>query len=215
MNEISLCRQRGSRKHISLLIASGAIVGAVQTAAALALGRCRTILSIPHDVIFCSFAPFLADIPALSQFEVLEQRFSDKSFVILAGLQFLYLSKPGSLFPALICIAAGALVRIDAFGLARVRVPERLSRVFDETLGSLLRSRPPHLQLLQRHQRAAAQHQRQNLPGDVPGMAEPPREAIEQLQAMGFSPHQVQAALQSSGNDVQLALALLLSESQQ
>jgi len=38
---------------------------------------------------------------------------------------------------------------------------------------------------------------------------------MQQLQAMGFPPHQVQVALQQSGNDVQMALALLLGSEHQ
>jgi hypothetical protein len=41
----------------------------------------------PYGFIFASFVPFFFDIPVSTRFKVLGARFSDKSFVYLAGLQ--------------------------------------------------------------------------------------------------------------------------------
>lgn len=44
----------------------------------------------PYGFIFASFVPFFFDIPVSTRFKVLGARFSDKSFVYLAGLQVNY-----------------------------------------------------------------------------------------------------------------------------
>ena len=45
------------------------------------------ITSGPYGVIFSSFVPFYLDIPVSTRFRVFGLRFSDKSFIYLAGLQ--------------------------------------------------------------------------------------------------------------------------------
>lgn len=41
----------------------------------------------PYGLIFASFVPFFFDIPISTRFKIFGARFSDKSFVYLAGLQ--------------------------------------------------------------------------------------------------------------------------------
>lgn len=45
------------------------------------------ITSGPYGLIFASFVPFFFDIPVSTRFRVFGVRFSDKSFIYLAGLQ--------------------------------------------------------------------------------------------------------------------------------
>lgn len=45
------------------------------------------LASGPYGLIFASFVPFFFDIPVSTRFRVFGVRFSDKSFIYLAGLQ--------------------------------------------------------------------------------------------------------------------------------
>ena len=45
------------------------------------------VTSGPYGLIFASFVPFFFDIPVSTWFRVFGVRFSDKSFIYLAGLQ--------------------------------------------------------------------------------------------------------------------------------
>lgn len=45
------------------------------------------LASGPYGLIFSSFIPFFFDIPVTTRFHVFSFRFSDKSFIYLAGLQ--------------------------------------------------------------------------------------------------------------------------------
>ena len=45
------------------------------------------VTSGPYGLIFASFVPFFLDIPVSTWFRVFGVRFSDKSFIYLAGLQ--------------------------------------------------------------------------------------------------------------------------------
>lgn len=45
------------------------------------------VTSGPYGLIFASFVPFFFDIPISTRFRVFGVRFSDKSFIYLAGLQ--------------------------------------------------------------------------------------------------------------------------------
>lgn len=45
------------------------------------------VTSGPYGLLFASFVPFFFDIPVSTRFRVLGVRFSDKSFIYLAGLQ--------------------------------------------------------------------------------------------------------------------------------
>lgn len=45
------------------------------------------LTSGPYGLIFASFLPFYFDIPVSTRFRVFGVRFTDKSFIYLAGLQ--------------------------------------------------------------------------------------------------------------------------------
>lgn len=137
--------------------------------------------------------------------------FSNKIFMCLVVLQLLYLAGSTRVFLTAICATvAGALYHGDVLGLRGFRVPMAAARICDRTLGRLLHSEPPLL--------APQPHQQRATQGEAPqqgsGQGEPPPEALQQLQDMGFSLQQAQVALHLSGNDVQLALALLVSQQQ-
>lgn len=105
----------------------------------------------PYGLLFASFVPFFFDIPVSTRFRVFGVRFSDKSFIYLAGLQvkdclfytlldnllyFLQLCKivlllvlqlllsswRRSILPGICGILAGSLYRLNVFGIRKAKV---------------------------------------------------------------------------------------------
>ncbi|KAH9317867.1 hypothetical protein KI387_019636, partial [Taxus chinensis] len=81
----------------------------------------------PYGLIFSSFIPFYFDIPVSTWFRIFGIRFSDKSFVYLAGLQLLLSSWKRTFIPGLCGIAAGLSYRLNVFGVRRIKFPEQLA----------------------------------------------------------------------------------------
>jgi hypothetical protein len=73
-------------------------------------------------LIFASFVPFFFDIPISTRFKVFGARFSDKSFVYLAGLQLLLSSWKRSLVPGICGVIAGFIYKSNVLGIRRVKV---------------------------------------------------------------------------------------------
>lgn len=85
-------RQIGSNKYLFFLLFSTTITTILEVVALAALRDPTVLAGIslspgPYGFIFASFVPFFFDIPVSTRFKVLGARFSDKSFVYLAGLQ--------------------------------------------------------------------------------------------------------------------------------
>ncbi|MQM16950.1 hypothetical protein Taro_049911, partial [Colocasia esculenta] len=81
----------------------------------------NVLASGPYGVIFSSFVPFYFDIPVSSRFRIFGIRFTDKSFIYLAGLQLLLSSWKRSLLPGICGVIAGLLYRLNIFGIRRIK----------------------------------------------------------------------------------------------
>ncbi|EXC34971.1 hypothetical protein L484_014698 [Morus notabilis] len=80
------------------------------------------VASGPYGLIFASFVPFFFDIPVSTRFRVFGVRFSDKSFIYLAGLQLLLSSWKRSILPGVCGILAGFIYRLN---ILRIRKAKR------------------------------------------------------------------------------------------
>ncbi|CAI0407759.1 unnamed protein product [Linum tenue] len=85
------------------------------------------LTSGPYGLNFASFLPFLFDTLVATWFRVFDIRFSDKSFVYLAGLQLLLASWKRSLVPGICGILAGSLYCLNLFGVPKAKFPEFLA----------------------------------------------------------------------------------------
>ncbi|XP_037493011.1 rhomboid-like protein 20 [Jatropha curcas] len=119
-------RQIGSNKY-SVFIFFSIVISLLFEVLALGLLRDLTpnlLTSGPYGVIFASFVPFFFDIPVSTRFRVFGVRFSDKSFIYLAGIQLLLSSWKRSLLPGMCGIFAGSLYRLNIFGIRKAKFPE-------------------------------------------------------------------------------------------
>ncbi|OAY77468.1 Rhomboid-like protein 20 [Ananas comosus] len=88
-------RQMGSNKY-SVFVLFSLIVSSLFEIIALMLFKDPTanvIASGPYGLIFSSFVPFYFDIPVTSRFRIFGLQFGDKSFIYLAGLQVIVVSR--------------------------------------------------------------------------------------------------------------------------
>ncbi|MBA0751214.1 hypothetical protein Gogos_000155 [Gossypium gossypioides] len=79
------------------------------------------LTSGPYGLIFASFVPFFFDIPVSTWFLIFGVRFSNKSFIYLAGLQLLLSSWKRSLLPGICGILAGSLYRLNVFRIRKAK----------------------------------------------------------------------------------------------
>lgn len=215
-------RLKGSRIHGSALLTCGLLSAALQLLSSMALGLPPQAPSIPHLAIYSSFVPFLTEVPALSHFLLFGKKFSDKAFVFLCAAELLYLSRAHAATSALCSLAAGVLYHSNLLGIKGWLIPDALCRLCDRTLGKLLYSAPPQLRIRQAASRAGGGRGGAAAagPGAPPAAPAAPAAAtvavspaaVEQLTAMGFHAHQAELALLQAEGDVQMALALLLSQ---
>mmetsp|Transcript_8456 Transcript_8456/g.14505 ORF Transcript_8456/g.14505 Transcript_8456/m.14505 type:complete len:279 (+) Transcript_8456:150-986(+) len=166
----------------------------------------------PWAFMFASLAYWAVTVPACTKFQVCGVRFTDKTFIYLAGLQLLRSQGWSSLLAGGAGLVAGLLYTSNALGVRNIRAPRFLCRLASKLLGPLLE--PPAIPGVGQasQQRPGAGH---GNPGQVqaPAMRAPPAPspaALEQLMAMGFSEGQAAPALVATGNDVQAAIALLV-----
>ncbi|KAF8398217.1 hypothetical protein HHK36_017143 [Tetracentron sinense] len=116
-------RQIGSNKY-SVFILFSMIVSSLSGVLVLALLKDPTLnilASGPYGLIFSSYIPFYFDIPVSNRFSVFGIRFSDKSFIYLAGLQLLLSSWKRSIIPGICGLLAGSLYRLNVFGIRRMK----------------------------------------------------------------------------------------------
>ncbi|XVE60964.1 hypothetical protein DITRI_Ditri06bG0003000 [Diplodiscus trichospermus] len=119
-------RQIGSNKY-SVFILFSVMVSFFFEIMALAILKDPTVnllASGPYGLIFASFVPFYFDIPVSTWFRIYGVRFSDKSFIYLAGLQLLLSSWKRSLLPGICGILAGSLYRLNLFRIRWAKFPE-------------------------------------------------------------------------------------------
>ncbi|XAR71457.1 hypothetical protein NMG60_11028720 [Bertholletia excelsa] len=125
-------RQIGSNKYSVFLLFS-VIASLLFEVLALALLKdptLNTLKSGPYGFIFSSFVPFYLDIPVSTRFRVFGLRFSDKSFIYLAGLQLLLSSWKSSLFPGICGILAGSLYRLNILRIRSLKFPGFIASFF-------------------------------------------------------------------------------------
>ncbi|XP_058078813.1 rhomboid-like protein 20 isoform X2 [Magnolia sinica] len=210
-------RQIGSNKY-SVFILFSLIVTSLFEFLALALLKDPTLsilASGPYGLIFSSFVPFYFDIPVTTRFRIFGFRFSDKSFIYLAGLQLLLSSWKRSLLPGICGLVAGTLYRLNVLRIRRLKFPQFVTSVFSRlswpssgsssstrSSGNIIGSVPSF----------AGRQPEWNYPTSVPraSTAEPPEDSVSTLVSMGFDRNLARQALVQARNDVNMATNILL-----
>ncbi|KAM7505236.1 hypothetical protein LguiB_004140 [Lonicera macranthoides] len=207
-------RQIGSNKY-SVFILFSITASKLLEVLALSLLKDHSLNRLttgPYGLIFSSFIPFYLDIPVSTWFRVLSFRFSDKSFIYLAGLQLLLSSWKRSMLPGICGILAGLLYRSNIFYIRRTRFPEFIALFF-------LRFSWPSVGT------SSPVAPSRNIVGDLPpnggrqvennylnplSTVEPPEDSIATLVSMGFDRNSARQALIHARNDINAATNFLL-----
>ncbi|KDP29246.1 hypothetical protein JCGZ_16635 [Jatropha curcas] len=207
-------RQIGSNKY-SVFIFFSIVISLLFEVLALGLLRDLTpnlLTSGPYGVIFASFVPFFFDIPVSTRFRVFGVRFSDKSFIYLAGIQLLLSSWKRSLLPGMCGIFAGSLYRLNIFGIRKAKFPEFITSFFSRlswpstgsprgsTTRNIVGSMPSY----------TGRQVERNYPAPMVPSVEPPEESIATLVSMGFDRNAARQALVQARNDINAATNILL-----
>ncbi|EEF40203.1 conserved hypothetical protein [Ricinus communis] len=206
-------RQIGSNKYSVFILFSIAISLVFEV---LALGLLKDptanlLTSGPYGVIFASFVPFFFDIPVSTRFRVFGVRFSDKSFVYLAGLQLLLSSWKRSVLPGMCGIFAGSLYRLNLLSIRKAKFPEFITSFFSRLAwpssgsprGATTRSIPGSAPSY------PGRHVERTYP--IPMVpSEPPEDSIATLVSMGFDRNSARQALVQARNDINAATNILL-----
>ncbi|MBA0631306.1 hypothetical protein Godav_000189 [Gossypium davidsonii] len=166
------------------------------------------LTSGPYGLIFASFVPFFFDIPVSTWFRIFGVRFSNKSFIYLAGLQLLLSSWKRSLLPGICGILAGSLYRLNVFHIRKAKFPEFITSFFSRLSWPSI-GNPPTTPA-------------RNLAGNVPSYTtrqveaiassaiEPSEDAVATLVSMGFDQNSARQALVHARNDINAATNILL-----
>ncbi|XP_024383933.1 rhomboid-like protein 18 isoform X2 [Physcomitrium patens] len=209
-------RQIGSNKYLFFVLFSTIISTTLEVIALAALQDPTSLTGIsltpgPYGLMFALFVPFFFDIPISTRFKVFGARFSDKSFVYLAGLQLLLSSWKQSLIPGVCGLVAGFLYKSNVLGIKKVKFPEGLAAAAARLFAPLLSSNsaPPTA----RGGRASGQNGhafQHRFAASAPPLTAPPEEHIATLVAMGFDRSDAMQALAVARNDITVATNLLL-----
>ncbi|KAH7557110.1 hypothetical protein JRO89_XS11G0048100 [Xanthoceras sorbifolium] len=186
------------------------------------------LTSGPYGLIFASFVPFHFDIPVSTRFRVFGVRFSDKSFIYLAGLQLFLSSWKRSILPGICGILAGSLYRLNVFRIRKAKFPEFVTSFFSRISWPSMRSSPAaptrnvvggvpsytgrqvEASALVECLNSAIFLQFRTYPSPVPSTTEPPEDSIAMLVSMGFDRNSARQALVHARNDVNAATNILL-----
>ncbi|THG00969.1 hypothetical protein TEA_001372 [Camellia sinensis var. sinensis] len=211
-------RQIGSNKY-SVFVLFSVIVSLLFEVLALALLKDPTLnvlTSGPYGVIFSSFVPFYLDIPVSTRFRVFGLRFSDKSFIYLAGLQLLLSSWKRSILPGICGILAGSLYRLNVLHIRRLKLPDFIASFFLRFSWPSVGSTPPAApsrnvlgnipSYTARQVEASANYPAPPMPSTI----EPPEDSIATLVSMGFDRNSARQALMHARNDINAATNILL-----
>ncbi|XP_010554763.1 PREDICTED: rhomboid-like protein 20 isoform X2 [Tarenaya hassleriana] len=208
-------RQIGSNKY-SVFILFSMTVSLLLETLLLSLLKDPTanlLTSGPYGLIFASFVPFYFDIPVSTRFRVFGVRFSDKSFIYLAGLQLLLSSWKRSILPGVCGIVTGSLYRLNVLGIRRAKLPEVMtsfiSRISLPSIGNSPRS-PNRNVLGGMSTHPARQQERSYQAAPMAASVAPSEEAIATLVSMGFDSNAARQALVHARNDVNAATNILL-----
>ncbi|KAF5737634.1 Ubiquitin-associated (UBA) protein isoform 1 [Tripterygium wilfordii] len=205
-------RQIGSNKYLVFILFS-VVVSLLLEVLALALLRdpmVNLITSGPYGLIFASFVPFYFDIPVSTWFRVFRVRFSDKSFVYLAGLQLLLSAWKRSILPGICGILAGSLYRMNIFCIRKAKFPEFVASFFSRFSLPSMGSSPgaPSRNVVGTVPSYPGRHVERTY--SAPSAAEPPEDAIATLVSIGFDRNSARQALVHARNDVNAATNILL-----
>ncbi|GAB4851762.1 Rhomboid-like protein 20 [Ancistrocladus abbreviatus] len=208
-------RQIGSNKY-SVFIMFSVIFSLLLEVGALALLKdpsFNLITSGPYGLIFSSFVPFYFDIPVSTRIRIFGVRFTDKSFIYLAGLQLLLSSWKRSILPGICGVVAGSLYRMNVFYIRRIKFPEFIGSFFSRfslpSIGSTSSSAATRNVLGNIPSYAGRQVER-NYPPPVAAPLEPPEDSISTLVSMGFERNHARQALIQARNDISVATNILL-----
>ncbi|CAN1173527.1 Rhomboid-like protein 20 [Linum perenne] len=211
-------RQIGSNKYSVFILFStvGSLLFEVLALSFLKDPALNLLVSGPYGLIFASFVPFYFDIPVTTWFRVFGIRFSDKSFIYLAGLQLLLSSWKRSVIPGICGILAGSLYRLNFLGIRKAKFPEFMAKFVSRfpwpSTGNPRRSRTRDV--APTAPSFTGGHVERSYPTQVPSSVEPPEASIATLVSMGFDRNSARQALVQARNDVNNATNILL-ESQQ
>ncbi|XP_062111940.1 rhomboid-like protein 20 [Humulus lupulus] len=168
------------------------------------------ITSGPYGLIFASFVPFLFDIPVSTRFSVFSLRFSDKSFIYLAGLQLLLSSWKRSILPGACGILAGILYRLNIFRIRKAKLPEFVSSLFSRLSWPSVGNSPAAPSRGGNVPSFAGRPVERNYTPSMPSAVEPSEDSIATLVSMGFDRNNARQALVQARNDVNVATNILL-----
>ncbi|XP_044469021.1 rhomboid-like protein 20 [Mangifera indica] len=207
-------RQIGSNKY-SVFILFSIMVSLLFEVLALALLKdpaTNLLTSGPYGLIFASFVPFFFDIPVSTRFHVFGVRFSDKSFIYLAGLQLLLSSWKRSLLPGLCGILAGSLYRLNFLCIRKAKFPEFVASFFSRLSWPSVGSSPaaPSRNVVGSVPSYTGHQVERSYPSPAPSIIEPPEDSIAILVSMGFDQNSARQALVQARNDINAATNILL-----
>lgn len=207
-------RQIGSNKY-SVFILFSVTVSLLLEVLALFLLKdpsFNILTSGPYGLIFSSFVHFYFDIPVSTRFRVLKFRFSDKSFIYLAGLQLLLSSWKRSIIPGICGILAGSLYRLNVFRIRQMKFPEFIASFFSRFTWPSMGNAPtaPTRNVLGNAPSFAGRQVERNYPVPLSATIEPPEDSIATLVSMGFDRNSARQALVHARNDINAATNILL-----
>ncbi|XP_024032123.1 rhomboid-like protein 20 [Morus notabilis] len=205
-------RQIGSNKY-SVFILFSMTFSLLLVVIALALLKDlakNLVASGPYGLIFASFVPFFFDIPVSTRFRVFGVRFSDKSFIYLAGLQLLLSSWKRSILPGVCGILAGFIYRLNILRIRKAKFPEFITSLFSRLSWPSVGG-PPAAPSRGNLPSFAGRPVERNYPSSMPSSAmEPSEDSIATLVSMGFDRNNARQALVQARNDVNVATNILL-----
>ncbi|XP_077243530.1 rhomboid-like protein 20 [Tasmannia lanceolata] len=210
-------RQIGSNKY-SVFIMFSMVVTSLFEILPLQLLKEPTLsrlASRPYGLIFSSFVPFYFDIPVTTRFRIFGFRFSDKSFIYLAGLQLLLSSWKRSLLPGICGVLAGFIYHLNVFGVRRIKFPGFVTSFFSRLSwpsSGRSPSRASRGNIVGSVPSIPGRQREGNYPPSAPlvSVVEPPENSIGTLVAMGFDRNSARQALVQARNDINVATNILL-----
>ncbi|XP_022746017.1 rhomboid-like protein 20 [Durio zibethinus] len=208
-------RQIGSNKY-SVFIIFSVMVSFLFEVLALAILKDPTanlLTSGPYGLIFASFIPFYFGIPVSTWFRIFGVRFSDKSFIYLAGLQLLLSSWKRSLLPGICGILAGSLYHLNVFRIRRAKFPKFITSFFSRLSWPAMGNPPtaPARSLAGNVPSYTTRQVERIYPSTAASsVVEPPENSIATLVSMGFDRNSARQALVHARNDISTATNILL-----
>ncbi|XP_074320561.1 rhomboid-like protein 20 [Silene latifolia] len=209
-------RQMGSNKYSVFILFSYAVSFFLESSIlALLKDPSSSITTGPYSLIFSAFVPFFFDIPVSTRFRVLGLKFSDKSFIYLAGLQLLLSSWKRSILPGICGVIAGFLYRMNIFSIRKAKLPYFLTSLFSRV--SWPSTGSPSSSAGTRNTPStgsaapyAGRQVERNYPSPIVGSMEPSEDSISMLVSMGFDRDNARQALAQARNDINVATNILL-----